>query len=188
MKKRTTQLFLIVLCITVVFVAAMFAASYVQENDAVRALVNQFGYLGILIISIIAGINIIVPIPAAAFVPIFTAAGYSLVVIIAIIVIGTVIADSLAFLLGALGRESTKKQYPEMYQKLKRINEKHHHLVLPVVFLYAIFAPIPNEALMVPLALLGFSYYKLIIPFTLGTIVLQTALALGANSVFELLF
>ena len=188
MKRRTLQLLLTAIAIISVFVAAMFAASYVQEDAAVLALVEQYGYFGILVISIIAGVNIFVPIPAAVFVPIFTAAGYPLVSIIATIVIGTVIADSLSYLLGRVGKETVEQKYPETYRRLKCIDEQHHHLVLPIVFLYATFAPFPNEALMVPLALIGFKYRSLIIPFTLGTILFQTSLALGANSVFELLF
>lgn len=188
MKKRTVQLLITVAAIVTIFIAAMFAASHIREDAAVIELVNQFGYLGILIVSIIAGINIIVPIPAAVFVPIFTAAGYPLWAIITTIVVGTVIADSVAYVIGRAGKESVEAHYPKTYERLLHINEHHHKWILPVVFLYATFIPIPNEALMVPLALMGFKYRVLIIPFTLGTIIFQTSLALGANSIFEFLF
>lgn len=188
MKKRVFQTFWLLVFILIVFIGALFFADWITSNSAAQDLVEQFGYLGILVIAFITGLNLIIPVPAAAFVPIFTAAGYSLPEIIITVVIGTTIADSVGYLIGMYGRRHVLQKYPRLIATLHTIKEKHRQWMLPFVFVYAALSPIPNEALMIPLALMGFKYRVLIIPFILGTIVNQTILAYGAQNIFEVFF
>ena len=174
--------------ITAIWIASLYLADYVANNDMAQNLVSQFGYLGILIIAIVSGINVLIPVPAAAFVPVFTAAGLWLPLIILMLVIGTTIADLIGYWIGRWSKEFVEEHYPQSYRRMKVLDERHHSLVLPMVFLYAALIPFPNEAMLIPLALIGFRFKTLLIPLVLGNVVNQTALAFGANNIFTLLF
>ena len=170
------------------WIVVFYATDYIANNDMARDLVGQFGYLGVLVISIIAGLNIFVPIPAATFVPVFTAAGLLFPFIIIALVIGTTIADIIGYFIGRWSKKLTEEHYPRTYSRMLFLNAEHNNLILPLVFIYAAFIPFPNEAIIIPLALVGFRFHSLFIPLVLGTIVNQTALAYGVVNIFALIF
>ena len=188
MKRRIIQFTGLVAFVLAIFLGALFLANYIASNSTAQSIVEQFGYLGILVISIISGLNLFVPIPAPFFVPAFTAAGYPLWGIIVTIVIGTTIADSIGYLIGLLGKRVTENSHPKMLVFLQKIEKRYHVLILPVVFFYAALSPFPNEIIMIPLAMMGCRYWKIIVPFVLGTVVYVTALSYGAQNIFELFF
>ena len=161
-------------------------ASQLTQDEQARQLVNDFGYIGVVVISFIAGLNAIVPVPAGSFVPIFTAAGLELPLIIVGLVIGTTLADLLAWTVGVLGRKITLHTYPRLEVFTQWIRKKNVWLIALFVFVYASIAPIPNEVILVPLALVGIKLRYLIIPLLAGTVIYNTMLALTAQTIFDL--
>ena len=185
---KVTKLILIVATITIVWVLSLYLANYVSDNEMAQNMVGQFGYLGILVLAIIAGVNVLLPVPAATFVPVFVAAGMWMPLIIITLVIGTVIADYAGYFIGHWSRKFAKDHYPKTYRKVLSLNARHHNLILPFVFFYAALVPFPNEAFIIPLALIGIKFRFILLPLILGNLINQTMLALGTANIFELLF
>ena len=173
----------ITIALITIWIGALYAAQFVASDESAQALIQQFGYFGILILAFIAGINIILPVPAATFVPIFTAAGLTMSLIITMLVIGTVLADLFGFLVGRLGREAIEEKYPKTFAFIYSFVAKHNLYVAPFAFLFVSFVPFPNEAMIVPLALAGIKIRTLIIPIILGNIVHQSVLAVGFTEI-----
>lgn len=171
-----------------VLVCVFYFAQRLEENAQAVAFIEQFGYTGVLIIAIITGLSAFLPVPAATFVPIFTAAGLLLPLITLMLIIGTTIADVIGYLIGRVSKGIVEDEYPETYKRFLKIKSEHHRLLLPFIFLYAAFVPLPNEAFLIPVALMGVPLRTFIIPLVLGTIVNQTALAYGAQGIFSALF
>lgn len=170
------------------WIAALYLAAYVETNEMARNLVADIGYLGVFVMAIIAGLNVLLPVPAATFTPVFLSAGLWLPLVILMLVIGTTIADLIGYFIGRWGRDFTEYHYPRTYAHVLKLSEHKRELLLPFVFVYAAFVPFPNEAIIIPLALVGVRFTFIIIPLVLGTTVHQTVLALGAANIFTLLF
>lgn len=188
LRHRWFRILGILAIVTLAFAASFFLADYVASNGSARELVERFGYAGILAISVVSGLNLFIPVPAAAFVPVFTAAGFSMPGIITTLIVGTLIADWIGYLLGVAGRHATELHYPKFQKKLRRFAKRHHALILPGVFLYAAFSPFPNEIVLAPLALIGTRFRALFLPLLLGTIAYQILYAYGAQGIFDLFF
>lgn len=186
--KKILRFTILSVIIVFVWVAALFLADYVSSNEMSQQLIAQFGYVGVFVMAVIAGVNVLVPIPAASFVPVFTAAGLWMPLIILALVLGTTLADLIGYFVGHWSREFAIDHYPKTYAKVLSLHESHHQLLLPLIFVYAALIPFPNEAIIIPLALVGIKLRTLLIPLILGNIVNQTALALGASNIFSLLF
>lgn len=184
---RLLRLGAVALASAVIFTGIFIAARYITEDAYAQELVNQFGYVGVVITSFIAGLNAFVPVPAWSFVPIFTAAGLWMPLIILALVIGTTLADLLAFYVGVTGREFANRTYPKVRQFTTWLEDGKARYIVPFVFLYAAFSPLPNEIILVPLALAGVRLRVLLLPLILGTIVFQSAFALGAQGAFTFL-
>ena len=178
---RARGLLLSGLLILLVFAAVVVLAGRIEDSEFATELVNQYGYLGVYLIAVASGFNILIPIPAPTFVPIFTAAGLPLYGIIAFMVLGTTTADLLAFYVGRVGKRFTEGKDIEWLEKIETYAKHRRPLVLPSVFLWAAFMPLPNELILIPLALLGFRLRFLILPLLLGTVIHITLLAMGAE-------
>jgi membrane protein YqaA with SNARE-associated domain len=188
MRTRILEISGIILIISIALVGAFFLTQYVQDNETAQRLVEQFGYLGILIISIVIGLNLFLPIPAATFAPIFVSAGLPLPGIILMLVLGAMTADAIGYLIGVGGRRITEHTHPAFQAKLQSFATRHHQLVLPFVFLFSAFSPFPNEVILIPLAIMGIRFRVLFLPLLLGTILYESILAYGLTGAFHYFF
>ena len=185
-QKVAANLFVLVFFLLIVGLA-FYLADLVRTDDSARALVESYGYLGILVTAIVGGLNFIVPVPAAAFTPVFLEAGYAWFTIILLLVIGTFMADTIGYLFGRAGRRMTGEK-SKWIHKIEELTKQKPKLVVPIVFLYSSFVPLPNELILMPLGLAGFRFLTLILPLIFGNIVHQSLIAFGFSSVFNLLF
>lgn len=181
---RTLHLLSIALFVLSAMVAVLYAASYIVENDQAQTLVQNFGYAGVVLVSFIAGLNLIVPIPAGAFVPIFVAGGIALPLVIMLLVCGTMLANIVAYGFGRLGRTYTSTHYPKLQAKITQLYTERRHLLPYFVFGFSALIPLPNEVYLLPLGIIGVPLRVFILPLLAGTIIYQSLFALGAYNVF----
>jgi uncharacterized membrane protein YdjX (TVP38/TMEM64 family) len=186
--KKITPLLLLFVVLLVVIVGALFTANYVEDSATAQLFVLKLWYFGVVVIAIVAGLNVILPIPAFTLTPIFSAAGLGMTGIILALAVGTFIADILGFLFGNWSREHIYRHYPKVIRFLEKIYINKPRLIVPVIFLYAAFVPFPNEVLIIPLALLKVHLRLLLIPLFLGSLVHQAIYAYGMQGIFSWLF
>ena len=182
--KYKRQLFLVLFILLLLYTVVQLT-TFVSGNETAQNLVADWGYLGVLIVSFIAGINALVPIPAGTFVPIFTEAGLYLPLIVVALVVGTTLADLLAFSIGYFGKKVAEKKYPERVTNfISWLQKQDEKKIMGTVFLYSSFSPFANELILVPLALMGIRFKTIIVPLLLGTVVYQTLFAYGIDNLF----
>jgi membrane protein YqaA with SNARE-associated domain len=185
---RYSKQILSALGILAIFMVALYVAQMLTENDMVVSLVERLGYVGVLLTGIVAGLNTIVPLHAATFTPLFIGAGLTIPLIILTLAVGTLIADSIGFALGHVSRDIIEDKYPKLFNFFTTLATEHSRWVVPIVILYASFVPFPNEALLIPLALAGVAYKRLILPLIVGNIIHQTLAVYGVASATDFLF
>jgi membrane protein YqaA with SNARE-associated domain len=71
-------------------------------------------------------------------------------------------------------------------KKITRIVSSHPRYIMAGVFLYAMVVPLPNELIVMPLAALGISWQKILIPILIGNAIFSTVLAFGATQILQL--
>ena len=186
-KKRSWQIGIIV-AIVLILIGVLFAARSLSENPAALHVLSEFGYFGVVVTAIIAGLNTFIPLPAATFTPLFMAAGLSFPLIIVALAVGTLIADYIGYTLGRVSREVFIEKHPKSFAFFSRLQEGNRWLLFLVVLLYAAFAPFPNELILIPLALSGLRFITIIVPLLIGNLMHQTIFSYGITSLFEAFF
>lgn len=186
-KKRALNLFGFLSIIGMALFFSYLLTKYVDQTESAQILIQEFGPLSILIISFISGLNALLPVPAASFVPIFTTAGIPLPIVIILLISGTLAADLVAFAVGVYGRKITKTHYPEMQKKLVKLYSDKKEWVPFIIFGFTAFIPFPNEVYLIPLGIIGVKLKQIIIPLLLGTIFYQTFAAYGVYNIFKYL-
>ena len=188
MYKRPIRIGLIVLTLGAITFASFLLADALSSNIQLRNVITSAGIFGPILVALVSGLNPLLPMPPSTFAPLFIESGFSPALVIAGFVIGTTVADSIGYFIGWIGSGYANRSYPEYTERISRFLFDHHHWVLPVTFLYFTFAPLPNEIILIPLALSGYHYRILIIPIIIGNIIHHTLLVLGYQTVFTFFF
>lgn len=183
-QRLTIKIFALLLTLGAITALAFYIASLILADPYLQAALETWGVPGAVLVAFIASLNAFIPIPPAAFAPIFLAAGLSHLWVIVAFAIGASFADSVSYLLGSLGRSYTENQLPKVSRRIHTFFAEHQRWILPAAYLYMGLAPLPNEYIMVPLALAGYKYHKLILPLLLGNVFYFTWTVLGYDSFF----
>ncbi|MES2749678.1 MAG: hypothetical protein V4668_02855 [Patescibacteria group bacterium] len=186
--KKFIPFLLISVVLLGVVILALFAADTITRSTEIQSFIGNLGYVGVILVAIIGGLNIFVPIPAVTLTPIFTASGLSLPLIILSLTVGTLIADYIGYLFGTVSRSYLFNQYPKIISWLEEKVTTRPHLLFPLTFLYAAFMPLPNEVIIIPFAVLGIKFQRLFLPLLLGNLVNQSMYAVGFQTVFNWVF
>jgi membrane protein YqaA with SNARE-associated domain len=158
----------------------------VLTNPEALVALEQIGLFGLFILSVISGFNVVVPIPVSLLYPSFAALGYGPVLIISIISIGMTLGDVVGFILGKTMEDSVLAT--KQGKKITHLAESYPKYVVGITFLYAMLMPLPNELIVMPLAALGISWKKVLIPVLIGNALFSMMLAFGAIRVGTLFF
>ncbi len=186
-RKKFIHTSLFVLMITAIIFGSFLLSQFVAGDSYVQSLVQTYGGFGVVLISFIAGLNLLVPVPAATFVPIFTAGGMDMFTIITLLVIGAMSANLLAYALGRYGYLMTKSKHLAWQEKFTNLYNRNKKALPFFIFGFSAFIPLPDEVFLVPLGLIGIKLRVIILPLFFGTIVFQTIAAFGFSNVFILL-
>jgi len=178
--KLAIQLVLIICLVAIIFWANRYAA----EHDVVREFVNRFGYVGLFGAAAISGFNLVIPIPVITFFPFFMEVGFHPALTVVVIAVGMSLGDLFGFLIGNAGREAIKPKPNGIIARLEKMKEKNKVLPVIVLFLYAAFAPAPNELIVIPMAFLGYSLRLVFTAILIGNIIFNSLVAFGVLAIF----
>ena len=163
---------------------AAWANARAPEMEAVREAVAAAGYGGLLAASVLSGFNIVAPVPIVVFYPFLLESGFSPAPTLAVIALGMTGGDLLGYLVGDASRELARGRLRGFRNRLARMHGRHPFLPLGLLFLYAAFAPVPNELLVIPMAFMGYRLGGVMAAVFLGNVIFNTWFALGVSRLF----
>ena len=173
--------------IAVLLLVVVWVNLHAAEHDLVREIAVRFGYPGILLAAAVSGFNLVVPVPIIAFFPFFMEVGFHRVLTVVVIAAGMTMGDLLGYLIGHAARDVMAPRRLGLVERLERLRERRPYLPFAVMFLYAAFAPIPNEVLVIPLAFLRYPLGAIFTAVLLGNIIFNGLVAMGVLGLFDLL-
>ncbi|MDP3725957.1 MAG: hypothetical protein Q8R36_02040 [bacterium] len=157
MNKRLLKIIIQGTSLAGIIIAAFYLARFAKGSEAIQAAVALYGYVGVLIVSFVSGLNLAIPVPAIAFMPLFLESGLSFWFSIFYIAVGVTIADCVAYSLGRFGRHITLHVADgRVFKYLERMYKKHKWGPLVALFLFVSLVPFQNELLLIPLGFLGY--------------------------------
>lgn len=171
------------ICLLLAVGVAVYGSQQLQSNLVVVEFVDTLGYIGVFVAGLIAGLNIVFPVPAATLTPLFLEAGMTIPLIVVFLALGTLAADCIGYLIGHTSRSIIETKYPNITTLTDKVSQANSGLLVLFVALYAAFIPLPNELILIPLAFAGVSWRLLIIPLFIGATIIQTLLVTGVTSI-----
>jgi membrane protein YqaA with SNARE-associated domain len=183
-KKHTRHVLrMVIVCFAVlgaIWLNTQFASEAVLLNH-----IRSFGYLGLFLVSIVSGFNVLVPVPIIAFFPTLVSAGFDPFSTVGVIALGMTVGDALGYLIGSTAQDTSMAQ--RVSTQVEKIEKKHPLLLPLVIFLYGALVPLPNELIIIPLSALRVSFYRIFIPIMFGNILFNTLVATGVAGIVQVL-
>lgn len=184
-QKKFIKAILKFIAFLLIFVIAIWLSKIAKDSLILQNWIASFGYSAIFFISTLSGFNLVVPIPAISFLPLFIESGLNFWLTIVLITLGMSLADSLAYLLGRAGREITwSLTQSRIFDKLEKWCDRNFWGPIIVFGLYVALAPLPNEVIIIPLAVLGYRWRHLILPLLIGNFIFNILAAFGITKFF----
>lgn len=172
------------IAIAVLVTLVVWANLYAAEHDFVRDLARRFGYGGLLLAAAASGFNLVVPVPIITFMPFLLDSGFEAGPAVMTIALGMTLGDLLGYLIGRTTREAMGPRDHGIIRRLERIRDRHPKLPFVVMFLYASFAPVPNEILVIPLAFLRYPLLGIFVAVLAGNMIFNSLVAFGVIRIF----
>lgn len=173
-----------VAALAAVVVLVVWVNETAAQNIHVVETVRRFGYPGLFVVSSVSGFNVLVPIPVIAFFPFLVEAGLDPVPAVLVIGAGMTVGDMVGFLLGRAGRKIVEK--PQWMLRLERLRERHRLAPYVLLFVYAAIAPLPNELVVIPMALIGFRWFGVLSAALGGNLIFNSLAAAGFHGFFSI--
>lgn len=136
---------------------------FYSPDDLVRAIGVENSYLVLFLIAALGGLSSFTSSVYYAAIATFSAGG-SIPWLLGIAGgFGLAVSDTIFFFLARKGRDSAGlDSLPWVKRAMERIERWPRFVQYLVIYLYLGFTPLPNDFLMVALAVLGFSYWSII--------------------------
>lgn len=157
----------------------------VSVDTQAQMWVQQFGYWGVLLVSFLTGLSAVSPIPTGVFTPIFLEAGLWLPFIIGAMVVGTTLADLVAYFTALAGRTIALEKYPTLLRHTENLRQKNRWYIIIGMTIWAAAVPLPNELPLIACALIGIRLRLLLLPLMAGTLVFHSLFSFGTLRLFE---
>lgn len=153
-----------------------------QLTDWMFSLANQYGYLGIFIISLLGALSIFFPIPYT--VVIFTLGGYFDPVLIGIVAgTGAAIGEFSGYVLGLYGRRLIS---PNRRRKMEFMLKIFNRLGPVAIFVFAL-TPLPDDLLFIPLGIMQYNLLRALIPALIGKMCMNFMVAYSGRYAIEII-
>jgi membrane protein YqaA with SNARE-associated domain len=172
-----------VLAVVAVGVLLVWANVVAAENVCVLDFVREFGYGGLFLAAAVSGFNLLVPIPVVGFFPLLMDAGLDPVLAVLVIGAGMTVGDMVGYVLGRAGRKLVEK--PQWLRRLESVRERRRVAPYLILFFYAGFAPLPNELIVIPMALIGCRWYGVLGAALGGNLIFNSLAAAGFHGAFS---
>ena len=133
---------------------------------------QQFGYLGVFIISFVGSISVIFPIPYTIIIYLLGAVMDPLLVAVSG-GLGSALGEFSGYVLGYYGRAIVSEERRRKMDYMLKLFDRYGPAA---IFLFAL-TPLPDDLLFIPLGVMRYSFLKAFIPALLGKMLMTFILA-----------
>lgn len=164
------------------FLLSILLLSFILTRFPPEEIVKIIGinnsYIALFFLAFLGGISIFFPFPYYIVVFMFGAAGLNPFLLGICAGFGVILGDTTSYFIGYTGREIVPDKFNKYFSKFYLwVNKKPLWVMSIVLFLYGAFVPFPNDAVIIPLGIARYKYWRAIIPLAIGNIVFSTLIA-----------
>lgn len=143
---------------------------YTQVTDTWTGIALRYGYLGAFVSAFIGSISFVIVFPYTIIVFFLAVRGLDPFALGILMGLGAALGQMSGYLIGLWGAHFVQSKRPETYDALGRIVNYRPGFVQWLVFFVAVL-PLPDDVLLVPLGILRYSWWRILIPVLAGKMI-----------------
>ncbi len=178
-KQKKIILFSAILFFMIFFIIFV---SFISPEELVNKIGVNNSYLFMLLISFFAGFSVWTSFSMVAILITLVAGGLNPIYLGLVSGLGLAVGDIIMFILASKGRELVSGKWEKRLNKLSEFFKGKPRKLIPFIsYIYIGLTPIPNDYLMIFLALIKYPIKKLYVPLILGDITYPLIIAILAS-------
>lgn len=130
----------------------------------------RYGYWGAFLSAVVGSLTIVIVFPYTIVVIFLAAQGLNPIYLGLLMGLGATIGQMSGYLIGMTGTGYVKRQKPETFDAIENIVAHRPKMILWLLFVFAV-TPLPDDVLFIPLGILRFPWWKIVMPTLLGKVI-----------------
>lgn len=135
------------------------------------------GLWGMFVFALAANATILLNIPYSAVAILLAGLGLNAILVALVAGAGAMVGEVTGYVIGWGGASLFARNHKERFASLRSLLEKKRNLTPLIIFAFGAL-PIPDDIVIVPLGMIKYSFWKMVIPMTLGKIIQNMYFAL----------
>ncbi|OGI21505.1 MAG: hypothetical protein A2808_00490 [Candidatus Moranbacteria bacterium RIFCSPHIGHO2_01_FULL_55_24] len=169
------------------FIGFSFVFSYSSPENILGFIGVENAYLLIFFLALLGGLTTFSGIPFHLVLIALATGGLNPFLLGTVTAIGVMLGDSTSYYIGHQGRSLMSPRLQSMLERLSFVQQKYPKLLPIFFFLYGSLLPLSNDVITIPMGLLRYPFWRVMIPLGLGNLVFNISLALVAAYAYEYL-
>lgn len=159
------------------YLAISITLASIPADDLIDAVGASNAYVLMFALGMIGGFTTFTGIPYHLVMMSLAAGGLSSVALGVSTAMGVMLGDSTMFLIGSKVKSSLPPRVEATVEHLSERMARHPRLVPPALITYGALSPFSNDFVVASLSMVGYSYWRTIIPLAMGNTLYNIALA-----------
>lgn len=165
----------------VVFGAISVTLYFLSPERIVGYIGVQNAYIFIGVLAFLGGMSIFSSIPYHIIMVSLAVGGANPWILGLVTSFAVMLGDSTSYFVGTQIKQVLSPFAARVVARIERLYEKHPKLMPFAFFVYGSIVPLSNDVITIPMGILGYPFWRMMIPLALGNLVFNISLALLAT-------
>ncbi|MFH0853535.1 MAG: VTT domain-containing protein [bacterium] len=187
------ELFLIIGLLLVILAVGVFLAnpsltlSLERWSESWQNIAIEYGYLGAFISAVVGNMSLFSPLPYTVVIFFLAAVGLSPILLALLMAIGAELGELTGYVIGRGSSRLFAEKKPKSYNAVRQLIDRRPKLIPLLLFIFGVL-PLPDDVLFVPLGMVKYSLWKLLIPTTIGKFIAGLVIAYSGSYAYDFFF
>lgn len=168
-----------------IFLCVSIALATIPSEDLILFVGGENVFLLMFVLGMVGGLTTFTGIPYHLILMNFAVGGINPILLGIATAMGVAIGDSTMFFMSKNIKSALPKRISDLIQSLSYFLNLHPKLITPFLILYGSISPFSNDFIVGSLGILGYGYWRIIVPLTIGNIIFNIGIAYAGLYAFD---
>jgi membrane protein YqaA with SNARE-associated domain len=179
--KRTTLLYAKALTVITFFISFSVLFYFLTPEAILRFVGFENAYFIILLLAFLGGLSTFSGIPYHIILMAFASGGLNPWLLGLLATGGVMLGDTTSFYLGTQSKKLLSERMLSVLETLRKVENTSPRFMTIIFFLYGALIPFSNDIIVIPSGLLGYRFWRVMVPLGVGTLIFNVSIALIAT-------
>lgn len=169
------------LLVLILFVTFSTTFYFLTPDEVLQYVGFQSAYLMIFFLAFLGGLSTFSGVPYHVILIAFASSGLNPLFLGLLATSGVMLGDTTSFYLGTQSKKLLSERMLSVLETLRKVENTSPRFMTIIFFLYGALIPFSNDIIVIPSGLLGYRFWRVMVPLGVGTLIFNVGIALIAT-------